>query len=71
MTTTTVTGSYPLDSRFHRFIATASAFFEGINEGREMAARYDHLSKLSDADLARRGLARNQIVQLVVNGKTI
>ena len=71
MTTTTATASVSLDARVLRFLGAIATFFEGIREGREMAARYDQLSKLSDHELARRGLARNQIVHTVVNGKGI
>ena len=71
MTTTTATTSYSLDARFYRLVGSVATFFEGIREGREMAARYNQLSKMSDLDLARRGIARNQIVHVVVNGKGI
>ena len=70
MTTTTANLSLSLDL-FRRFFGAVAAFSEGINEGREMAARYDRLSKLSDQDLARRGLSRDQIVQFVVNGRSV
>lgn len=42
---------------------------EGIEEGREMASRYDELSRLSDAALAARGLTREDLPQAVVTGR--
>lgn len=69
MTTTTATVSHSLDTLWHRLFGAVAAFFEGIREGKAMADRYDHLSKLSDAELARLGLGRQEIVRVVVNGK--
>lgn len=69
MTTTTAPISLSLDGRLHRVFGTIAAFFAGIREGKALAERYDYLSKLSDADLAKLGLARQEIVRAVVNGK--
>ena len=43
--------------------------FAGIREGREMAYRYEALSRLSDAELARRGITRADIPRVAVTGK--
>ena len=69
--TTTPTVSLSLDTLSRRLFAGVAAFFEGIREGKAMADRYDRLSKLSDAELARLGLGRQEIVRVVVNGKKI
>jgi hypothetical protein len=45
-----------------------ASIFEGIEEARAMATRYDDLSRLSDAELAARGLARSDIPRVVIEG---
>jgi len=42
--------------------------FAGIMEGREIATRYERLSRLTHAELARLGLARQDIARVAVNG---
>ena len=42
-----------------------SKLFEGINEGRELASRYQTLARKSDAELARLGLKREDIPRAV------
>jgi hypothetical protein len=42
--------------------------FEGIMEGREIATRYERLSRLTNAELARLGLTRQDITRVAVNG---
>ena len=42
--------------------------FEGIMEGREIAYRYELLSRLSNVELARRGLTRQDIPRAAVTG---
>ena len=44
------------------------AFFEGIAEGADIAARYERLARLSNAELARLGLTRQDIPRAAVNG---
>jgi hypothetical protein len=39
----------------------------GIREGLAMAHRYDELASLSDAELAKRGLARADIPQAIAS----
>ena len=44
-----------------------SAFFEGIEEARQLAQRYKVLAQMTDAQLAARGLKREDIPQAVLN----
>ncbi|MEP9380419.1 DUF1127 domain-containing protein [Aquabacter sp. CN5-332] len=53
-------------SLFGRFGTLVSDFVAAVGEARTMAARYEHLSRLSDADLARIGIARDEIPQAIV-----
>ena len=57
------------ETRLRRFFGAVSEFLAGIRLARAMAHRYNTLSRLSDAELARRGIAREDIPSLVVNGK--
>jgi hypothetical protein len=43
-----------------------SNFLDGIGEARTMAEQFKTLSRLSDAQLARRGLKREEIPQAVL-----
>ncbi|TCT05692.1 DUF1127 domain-containing protein [Aquabacter spiritensis] len=54
---------------FGRFGTLVSQFVAAIGEAREMADRYEHLSRLSDADLARLGLTREEIPQAIAAGR--
>ena len=45
---------------------TVSAFFAGIDDARQLAHRFNTLSRLSDAELARRGLKRTDIARVVL-----
>ena len=45
-----------------------TAFFEGIVEGRQMEMRYERLKRMSNAELARLGLTRQDIPRVAVNG---
>jgi hypothetical protein len=38
----------------------------GIRDGSEMQARYEELSRLSDVDLARRGLTRADVMRAIL-----
>lgn len=53
---------------FGRFTATVSDLVAAVREARQMAASYKHLSRLSDSDLARIGLTREEIPQAVLRG---
>jgi hypothetical protein len=55
--------------RRNGFFRPLVEFFDGIRLARAMAHRYDVLSRLSDAQLAASGVARQDIPRLVVNGK--
>lgn len=44
-----------------------SALFDGIEEAHQMAQRYKSLSQMTDAQLAARGLKREDIPQAVLN----
>ena len=55
--------------RVRRFFGAVSEFLAGIRLARAMAHRYNTLSRLSDVELTRRGIAREDIPSLVVNGK--
>ena len=52
----------------HSLTEIAAAFFEGIVEGRDIATRYARLSRLSNSELARLGLTRQDIPSAAVNG---
>lgn len=55
--------------RPNRFFRPVVEFLAGIRLARAMAHRYDVLASLSAADLAARGIKREDIPTLVVNGK--
>jgi uncharacterized protein YjiS (DUF1127 family) len=44
-----------------------NAFFEGLDEARLMAQRFKTLSQMTDAQLAARGLRREEIPQAVLD----
>lgn len=50
---------------FGRFAAAVSDFFAAVAEARRMADRYDYLSRLSTSELARMGITREDIPQVV------
>ncbi|MFT0860171.1 DUF1127 domain-containing protein [Ancylobacter sp. G4_0304] len=52
-----------------RAVEAVVAFFDALGEGRRIAVRYEALSRLSDAALARRGLTRQDIASVAVNGR--
>jgi hypothetical protein len=51
---------------FGRFFAD---LFDGVAEGKDIARRYEELSRLSDAALAARGITREELPQAIVTGK--
>lgn len=53
---------------FGRMGAAVSDFFAAIAEGRAMALRYDRLSHLTNSELARMGISREEIPQVVARG---
>lgn len=40
----------------------------GIRDGGELQARYHELARLSDADLAKRGLTRDSLARAILSG---
>ncbi|MCS0496327.1 DUF1127 domain-containing protein [Ancylobacter mangrovi] len=54
---------------FSRFVESVASFFDAVAEGRRIAQRYETLSRMSDAALARRGLTRATIAHAAVNGR--
>jgi uncharacterized protein YjiS (DUF1127 family) len=55
--------------RLRRFFGAIGDLLAGIRLARAMAGRYNTLSQLSDAELARRGIAREDIPRVVVNSR--
>jgi len=51
-----------------RLLGLAAIVFEGIKEGRDIERRYDLLSRLTNSELARLGLTRQDIPRAAVNG---
>ena len=50
-----------------RFGQRFSDFFDGIENARHMARRFKALSQMTDAQLAARGIKREEIPQAVLN----
>ncbi len=50
-----------------RVAQSVSAFFEGLDDARLMAHRFKTLSQMTDAQLADRGLRREDIPQAVLD----
>lgn len=63
--TTTLRGT---DRRFGWFGAALSKTLAAIRDGRRMLAEYDALTRLSDSELARMGIRRQDIPQVVARG---
>jgi len=53
-------------SALRRLAAYTDRFLAGIREAREMALLYNSLAGMSDRDLARRGLKRQDIPRAVL-----
>lgn len=49
---------------------TLVAFFEGVQDGLDMADRYHTLSRMSDEQLAKQGLTRSNLARAVVLGRS-
>jgi hypothetical protein len=69
MTTLTLSHLIHETPVLNRLVASLSALFAGIADARRMAHDYDELSRLSDAELAARGLARPDIPRAVIGAK--
>jgi len=68
MTAATLPATHLTVSGAHRLSRLAVDVFEGIMEAREIATRYERLSRLTNAELARLGLTRQDIPRAAVNG---
>ena len=66
MTAITYSAGHARPSRFRTVLGALNTFFAGIQEGREIWNRYESLARMSDAQLARRGLARDEVPQAAV-----
>ena len=68
-----MTASQPALAHEYSFLKTmvqlVNDIIVGSRDGLEMQDRYEALSRLSDWELARRGLTRADITRLVVNGE--
>jgi uncharacterized protein YjiS (DUF1127 family) len=49
-------------------LRTLNAHWEDIRAGRDLAARYDKLTRMSRSELASRGLSRQDIARAAVTG---
>jgi hypothetical protein len=61
----TVIDAAPRTSRWTGFVRNVMA---GIRDGGEMYARYQALQHMSNADLARRGVTRDRLTQVILHG---
>jgi uncharacterized protein YjiS (DUF1127 family) len=68
MTTLTLSGLSRHTPRLHAFGRAIADFFAGIEDGRAMAEHYKYLSRLTDGELAQRGIARADIPRVVAKG---
>ena len=69
MSTLVLTDEGQGTGRLSRFFRPAADLFAGIRLARAMAHRYDVLANLSDVELDARGIKREDIPSIVVNGK--
>jgi hypothetical protein len=58
----------PRRARWSDYVSNVLA---GIRDGGEMYARYQALARLSNTDLARRGLSRETITRAVLTGGSV
>jgi hypothetical protein len=66
ITLATLTREVPGLAKIGRFFRELGA---GIREGREIETRYHALSQLTDAELAERGLKREDVARVAVLGR--
>ena len=52
----------------HALARDFKMFLQGVREANEIASRYEQLSRLSDAELARRGVTRTDIPRIALRG---
>jgi hypothetical protein len=65
---TAATGIASPSALLSRITAWCTNFVEGVKEGREIAARYHALSRLSTPELTRHGLNRQTIARAALTG---
>ena len=63
--TATITTLRGTERRFGHISQIVSKTISAIREGRRMLAEYDELTRLSDSELARMGIRRQDIPQVV------
>ena len=68
MTTIELNHPTPTGGLIQRIGHRISDFLDGLAEARILADRYRTLSRLSDAELARRGLKREEIPHAILAG---
>jgi uncharacterized protein YjiS (DUF1127 family) len=56
-------------SRYRRIAAHFANVLAAIRDGGEMRARYEALSRMSNTDLAKRGLTRVEIMRAVLGAE--
>ena len=70
---TTLTVPFPsgrgTDTRRFSILRFLNAFADGMQHGLELARRYDTLTTMSDSELARLGLRREDIPQATLRGR--
>jgi len=69
MSTLVLTHGRPDGRRRFGFFRPVREFFDGLRLARAMAHRYEVLASLSNAELAERGIKREDIPTVVVNGR--
>jgi len=67
----TLTVRHPESGWLHSALRAIENTVIGIAEGHEIYAQYRKLSRLSNAELARRGLTREQVPQAAVRASQV
>ena len=68
MTSIELNPTNPSHGLLHRIGHRISDFLDGISEARLLAERYRTLSRMSDDQLAKRGLKREEIPHAILAG---
>ena len=69
MSTITLNSSTRSASSLRKVFQMFGDFVEGAREARAISTRYESLSRLSDNQLAQRGLTRGDVPQAAVTGR--
>lgn len=67
--TANITTLHQTERRFGPLSQIVSKTISAIRDGRRMLAQYDELTRLSDSELARMGIRRQDIPQVVATGR--